>query len=64
MKISTNWINDYVKIDDVDKKELANENLEALAAGIKNLEKHIENIAKYDLPSVVAINAFPTDSEA
>ena len=48
----------------MDKKELANENLEALAAGIKNLEKHIENIAKYDLPSVVAINAFPTDSEA
>ena len=48
----------------VDKKELAVENLEALAKGIKNLEKHIENIAKYNLPSVVAINAFPTDSEA
>ncbi|WP_455684976.1 formate--tetrahydrofolate ligase [Thomasclavelia sp.] len=48
----------------VDKKELAAENLEALAKGIKNLEKHIENIAKYNLPSVVAINAFPTDSEA
>ncbi len=48
----------------MDKKELANENLEALEAGIKNLEKHIENIAKYHLPSVVAINAFPTDSEA
>ena len=48
----------------VDKKELSTENLEALAKGIKNLEKHIENIAKYNLPSVVAINAFPTDSEA
>ena len=48
----------------VDKKELGTENLEALAKGIKNLEKHIENIAKYNLPSVVAINAFPTDTEA
>lgn len=48
----------------VDKKELATENLEALAKGVKNLEKHIENIAKYDIPSVVAINAFPTDTEA
>ena len=48
----------------VDKKELSTENLEALAKGIKNLEKHIENITKYNLPSVVAINAFPTDTEA
>ena len=48
----------------VNKKELAAENLEALREGIKNLEKHIENIAKYNLPSVVAINAFPTDTEA
>ena len=48
----------------VDKKELGTENLEALAKGIKNLEKHIENIKKYNLPSVVAINVFPTDSEA
>lgn len=48
----------------VDKKELSTENLEALAKGIKNLEKHIENIAKYNLLSVVAINAFPTDTEA
>lgn len=48
----------------VDKKELGTENLEALAKGIKNLDKHIENIAKYNLPSVVAINAFPTDSVA
>lgn len=48
----------------VNKKELAAENLEALREGIKNLEKHIENIAKFNLPSVVAINAFPTDTEA
>ena len=48
----------------VDKKELSTENLEALAKGVQNLEKHIENIAKYNIPSVVAINAFPTDTEA
>ena len=48
----------------VNKKELGAENLEALREGIKNLEKHIENIAKFNLPSVVAINAFPTDTEA
>lgn len=48
----------------VAKKDLGEENLDALRAGIENLEKHIENIAKYNLPSVVAINAFPTDTEA
>ena len=48
----------------VAKKDLAAENLEALRKGIENLEKHIENIGKYGLPSVVAINAFPTDTEA
>ena len=48
----------------VAKKDLGNENLGALRAGIENLEKHIENIAKYNLPSIVAINAFPTDTEA
>ena len=47
-----------------DKKELANENLEALRKGIANLEKHIENITKYGLPAIVAINAFPTDTKA
>ena len=36
----------------------------ALKAGLGNLEKHIENIAKFDLPCIVAINAFPTDTEA
>lgn len=48
----------------VAKKDLSEENLDALRKGIENLEKHIENIAKYNLPSVVAINAFPTDTEA
>lgn len=48
----------------MDKKELANENLEALRKGIANLEKHIENITKYGLPAIVAINAFPTDTKA
>lgn len=48
----------------VAKKDLENENLKALKAGLGNLEKHIENIAKFDLPCVVAINAFPTDTEA
>ncbi|MCD7893558.1 MAG: formate--tetrahydrofolate ligase [Erysipelotrichaceae bacterium] len=48
----------------VAKKDLGEENLDALRKGIENLEKHIENIGKYHLPSVVAINAFPTDTEA
>lgn len=48
----------------VDKKDLAIENVEALLAGIQNLEKHIENIVKYNLPYVVAINRFGTDTEA
>ena len=48
----------------MDKKELVNENLEALRKGIANLEKHIENITKYGLPAIVAINAFPTDTKA
>ena len=47
----------------MNKKELANENLDALRKGIGNLEKHIENISKYGIPSVVAINRFPTDTE-
>ena len=47
----------------VDKKDLANENVDALLKGIKNLEKHIENIGKYNLPYVVAINRFGTDTE-
>ncbi len=46
------------------KNELASENLQALEAGIPNLLKHIENIQGYGLPVVVAINRFPTDTEA
>ncbi|HZW82707.1 MAG TPA: formate--tetrahydrofolate ligase [Candidatus Deferrimicrobium sp.] len=45
------------------KNDLGTENLAALANGITNLEKHIENIAKFGVPSVVAINRFPTDTE-
>lgn len=48
----------------MDKKELVNENLDALKKGIANLEKHIENIKKFGLPAIVAINAFPTDTKA
>jgi len=44
-------------------KELKNENLEALAKGIENLDKHIENMKNFGLPVVVAINKFVTDSE-
>ena len=47
----------------VDKKDLGTENIEALLKGITNLEKHIENIGKYHLPYVVAINRFETDTE-
>ena len=47
----------------VEKKDLANENVEALLKGIPNLEKHIENISKYKVPYVVAINKFYTDTE-
>ncbi|MGI6462643.1 MAG: formate--tetrahydrofolate ligase [Candidatus Scatomorpha sp.] len=49
----------------VAKAELGNENLDALEKGLPNLLQHIENITKvYRLPCVVAINRFPTDSEA
>lgn len=48
----------------VKKEELSEENLEALKKGIVNLEKHIENIAKYDVPCVVTLNQFVSDTEA
>ncbi|GAV26042.1 formate--tetrahydrofolate ligase [Carboxydothermus islandicus] len=48
----------------VPRAELNKENLEALEKGFANLEKHIENIGKFGLPAVVAINRFPTDTEA
>ncbi len=47
----------------VDKKDLNIENVDALLKGITNLEKHIENIGKYNLPYVVAINKFGSDTE-
>lgn len=48
----------------VPKDELGIENLEALKKGIVNLEKHIENIAKYNIPCVVTLNRFVSDSDA
>lgn len=45
------------------KEEYGLENLEALEKGFANLEKHIENVKKFGVPSVVAINRFPTDTE-
>ncbi|MEW8972555.1 MAG: formate--tetrahydrofolate ligase [Tissierellaceae bacterium] len=46
------------------KEELGIENLEQLANGFENLEKHIENINKFGVPAIVAINKFPTDTDA
>ncbi|HFI0449610.1 TPA: formate--tetrahydrofolate ligase [Streptococcus suis] len=49
----------------VSKSDLAQENVEAVLAGLPNLEKHLENIQEvYGLPAVVAINKFPLDTEA
>ncbi len=49
----------------VAKADLNNENLEALEKGLPNLLQHVENITKvYNLPCVVAINEFPTDTQA
>ena len=49
----------------VPKDQLDEENLEALEAGLPNLLQHVENITKvYKLPAVVAINQFPTDTQA
>lgn len=48
----------------VPKAELTGENLEALEKGIVNLKTHIENMHKYGVPVVVAINHFYTDTEA
>ena len=47
----------------MDKKELTTPNAEAVALGAQNLEKHIENIRKFGVPVVVAINIFPTDTK-
>ena len=49
----------------LDKTELKNENLEALKQGIPNLLRHVHNMKEvYHLPSVVAVNRFPTDTDA
>lgn len=46
------------------KEDLGQENLSALAAGLPNLEQHLENLQKYGVPVVVAINRFPSDTDA
>ncbi len=48
----------------VAKADLNTENLEALKSGIRNLEKHIENIQIYGVPVVVTLNAFVSDTDA
>lgn len=48
----------------VAKADLSEENMSALQAGIVNLEKHIENLHKYGVPIVVALNSFVTDTES
>lgn len=48
----------------VKKENLSEENLDALKAGIVNLEKHIENLHKYGVPIVVTLNSFVTDTKA
>ena len=45
------------------KTELGKVDMEALKKGLANLTKHIENVQKFGLPAVVAINAFPTDTK-
>jgi len=48
----------------VAKADLSNENLDALAKGIVNLEKHIENLQQYGVPVVVTLNSFISDTQA
>lgn len=48
----------------VAREDLGNENLEALKKGIVNLEKHIENVEKYDVPCIVTLNQFVSDTPA
>ena len=45
------------------KDQLCEENLEALEKGFSNLERHIQNMHKFGIPCLVAINRFPTDTE-
>ncbi len=46
-----------------DKSDLQNEDVKALSIGVENLEKHIESVQEYDLPYVIALNRFPSDTE-
>ena len=48
----------------IPKEELSNENVDALNKGIVNLGKHIENLKKYNVPVVVTINKFVSDTDA
>ena len=47
----------------VDPKKLSEENLKAVEDGLPNLIRHLENLSKFGLPTVVALNRFPTDTE-
>lgn len=47
----------------VEKQDFSNPNLEAVKKGFVNLEKHIENVKKYELPIVVTLNSFTTDTQ-
>jgi formate--tetrahydrofolate ligase len=47
-----------------DKNDLKTENVDAVRAGMPNLLRHVENVGLYGLPALVAINIFPTDTEA
>ncbi len=48
----------------ISKDQLSKEDLDALKRGIVNLEKHIENLQKYDVPVIVTLNAFVSDTDA
>ena len=47
-----------------DPKNLAQEDLNALELGLPNLLRHLENLSKFNIPTVVALNRFPTDTES
>ena len=48
---------------EVDPKNLGEENLKAVEKGLPNLLRHIENLSKFGIPTVVALNRFPTDTK-
>jgi formate--tetrahydrofolate ligase len=48
----------------VGKDDLATENISAVKKGLKNLERHVENIKKFGVQSIVGINRFPTDTDS